>query len=227
MALNVERIKAICFDVDGTLSDTDNVWVERLSRSMAWMRFIIKPVQISVFARWLVMATESPMNSIYHLMDHLSLDDNFARFYEKQIRRQKFKKHSLRLMEGAVELLESLHPRLPLSIVSARDETTTRHFVDSFHLDKYFREVVTSQTCEHTKPFPEPVLWAAERMRVAPENCLMVGDTTVDILAGRSAGAQTVGVLCGFGTEHELRKAGADLIVTELIDLLEYLTPHK
>ena len=36
----------------------------------------------------------------------------------------------------------------------------------------------------------------------------MIGDTTVDIRAGRSAGAQTVGVLCGFGEENELRRIG-------------------
>jgi phosphoglycolate phosphatase len=53
----------------------------------------------------------------------------------------------------------------------------------------------------------------------------MIGDTTVDILAGNRAGAQTVGVLCGFGTEDELRKAGADLIVRDLEELYRELLP--
>ena len=59
---------------------------------------------------------------------------------------------------------------------------------------------------------------------MAPEACLMVGDTTVDIRAGRAAGAQTVGVLCGFGEADELRKHGADLILpfpSELVHVLE------
>jgi phosphoglycolate phosphatase-like HAD superfamily hydrolase len=41
----------------------------------------------------------------------------------------------------------------------------------------------------------------------------MVGDTTVDMRAGKSAGAQAVGVLCGFGEEPELRRKGADMIL--------------
>ena len=41
----------------------------------------------------------------------------------------------------------------------------------------------------------------------------MVGDTVVDIQAGKAAGAQTVGVLCGFGTQRELERAGADSLV--------------
>jgi phosphoglycolate phosphatase-like HAD superfamily hydrolase len=63
------------------------------------------------------------------------------------------------------------------------------------------------------------VIFAAGRMHLQPEDCLMIGDTTVDILAGKRAGAQTVGLLCGFGTEGELRRAGADLIVTDLLEL--------
>jgi N-acetyl-D-muramate 6-phosphate phosphatase len=60
-------------------------------------------------------------------------------------------------------------------------------------------------------------------MNIPPENCLMIGDTTVDIRAGRSAGAQTVGVLCGFGEEPELRKMGADVIIEDTTKLLEIL----
>jgi phosphoglycolate phosphatase-like HAD superfamily hydrolase len=60
-------------------------------------------------------------------------------------------------------------------------------------------------------------------MGVAPESCVMIGDTPVDIRAGKAAGAQTVGVLSGFSHEPELRHAGADLIlpsINELVDLL-------
>jgi phosphoglycolate phosphatase len=55
------------------------------------------------------------------------------------------------------------------------------------------------------------------------ESCLMIGDTTVDILAGKAAGAQTVGVLCGFGTKDELLASGADLILESTADLTQIL----
>ena len=60
-------------------------------------------------------------------------------------------------------------------------------------------------------------------MGVKPEECLMIGDTTVDIRAGKSAGAQTVGVLCGFGEEPELRRFGADLILESTSQLADVL----
>jgi phosphoglycolate phosphatase-like HAD superfamily hydrolase len=55
----------------------------------------------------------------------------------------------------------------------------------------------------------------------------MVGDTTVDIRAGKTAGAQTVGVLCGFGEEKELKDMGADLILSSTPELLHVLDLQK
>jgi phosphoglycolate phosphatase len=52
----------------------------------------------------------------------------------------------------------------------------------------------------------------------------MIGDTTVDMRAGKAAGAQTLGVLCGFGEEPELRQLGADFILKSTSDLPQLFT---
>lgn len=211
----------MCFDVDGTISDTDDVWVEGLAKIFHPLRFLIRDGNVKPFARWLVMVTESPMNELYRWADSLSLDDNFARLYERLSKRKRKTIRPFILMKGARELLEFAHQRYPLTVVSARDQNSTREFLERFNLHPLFCEVVTSQTCERGKPYPHPVIFAAQRMNLQPEDCLMIGDTTVDVLAGKRAGAQTVGLLCGFGTEKELRRAGADLILNDLSDLLE------
>jgi phosphoglycolate phosphatase len=100
--------------------------------------------------------------------------------------------------------------------------------VNKFDLADSFRCIVSAQTCPRAKPYPDPILWAADQMGILPEACLMIGDTTVDIRAGRAAGAQTIGVLCGFGEEDELRREGAHLILqstTDLPDLLLEIHP--
>ena len=219
MPLDLVRVKAICFDVDGTLSDTDDAYVARLNHSLRMARFLFRHGDPARFSRWLVMATESPLNGLYHWLDHLSLDDEAARLFSKVAQRNKGRKKAFLLMKDAQPLLDALENKYPLAVVSARDEATTMNFLDQFTLGKLFKAVVTSQTCEFTKPFPDPVIYAAEKMGVTATDCVMIGDTTVDILAGKNAGAQTVGLLCGFGTETELRKAGADLIVRDLAEL--------
>jgi phosphoglycolate phosphatase-like HAD superfamily hydrolase len=100
-----------------------------------------------------------------------------------------------------------------MSIVSARGGKSTQIFLDQFELNPFFRCVATAHTCEYTKPYPDPIIWAAKQMNVQPDECLMIGDTTVDIRAAKASSAQSVGVLCGFGEERELRQAGADLIL--------------
>jgi len=50
-----------------------------------------------------------------------------------------------------------------------------------------------------------------------------VGDTWVDIRAGHAAGAQSLGVLCGFGAQRELQRNGADMILTETAELGQVL----
>ena len=137
------------------------------------------------------------------------------------------KKAKFWIIPGTRSMLAGLGSQLPLSIVSARSRLGTEAFLEQFDLSSRFIAVATSQTCRHTKPFPDPVLWAAEKMGVSAANCLMVGDTVVDIRAGRAAGAQTVGVLCGFGTRKELERAGADIILRKTSDLMgEYEKAH-
>jgi phosphoglycolate phosphatase len=53
----------------------------------------------------------------------------------------------------------------------------------------------------------------------------MVGDTRLDVLAARRAGAWSIGVLCGFGQRHELERAGAHVVLVETADLTTLLQP--
>jgi HAD superfamily hydrolase (TIGR01509 family) len=219
MPLDVSRIRAICFDVDGTLSDTDDVIVDRLARLLKPFRFLFRGRDAGRVARRMVMASEAPGNLVIGIPDRIGLDDELAALADWIARRTGRRPRYFRLMRGVQELLAQLHRRYPLAVVSARDARTTGAFLEQFDLTRYFQCVATAQTCPHTKPFPDPILWAAEQMGVAPEACLMVGDTTVDIRAGAAAGAQTVGVLCGFGEETELRQRGADMILSGTAEL--------
>jgi HAD superfamily hydrolase (TIGR01549 family) len=222
MPLDLARIKALCFDVDGTLNDTDDQFAETV-------KTLLKPLGLFPFvdrdrmARWFVTWAEAPSNALLGYADRIGIDDQMSALMEWLSRHHRRKQKIFQLITGVAEMLNRLDGRYPMSVVSARDEHTTRMFLEQFNLTGHFTCVVTAQTCQHTKPFPDPVLWAAGKMGIPPENCLMIGDTTVDIRAGRSAGAQTVGVLCGFGVEPELRRMGADEILKSTGDLGEIL----
>jgi HAD superfamily hydrolase (TIGR01549 family) len=223
MTLDIARIKALCFDVDGTLSDTDDVYVHKVSRFFP--RFLFKDPEHA--ARRFVMWVEAPGNALLGLTDTIGLDDEIVALIDWISRHQKKQSKTFWLIPGVDEMLKQLKGHYPMSVVSARDEKGTMHFLEQFDLVPYFDAVITGQSAEHTKPYPDPILLAAERMGVKPEECLMIGDTTVDIRAGKSAGTQTVGVLCGFGEEPELRKRGADMILKTTSALAGLLLNQK
>jgi HAD superfamily hydrolase (TIGR01549 family) len=230
MGLDVSRIKALCFDVDGTLSDTDEQWVIRFEKLLSPLKFLFREKNVRPFARHIVMGLDTPTNFAYEVLDRLHLDDDIARIMSRRLAKQEADKKpkSFLIIERTLEMLEALHPHFPMTVVTARDAHGTEIFLEQFDLHKYFQFIISGQSCTYTKPFPDPVIKAAEQMQVAPEACLMIGDTTVDIRAGKAAGAQTVGVLCGFGTTGELRRAGADLIVNTTADLVPILLEgHK
>lgn len=219
MPLDLQRTRALCFDVDGTLSDTDDLYTQKVARFLPKFLFA-DPMKA---ARHIVMWAESPGNTLLGIPDIFGLDDEMLRLWEWLNRhRPRPMKHFL-LIPGIEEMLQRLDGEYPMSVVSARDDKSTRAFLDQFGLTGYFQEIVTAITAEHTKPFPDPILFAAEKMGVPAENCLMIGDTTVDIRAGKAAGAQTVGVLCGFGEQKELERSGADLILPTTPDLADML----
>ncbi len=215
MPLEISRIKALCFDVDGTLSDTDDYYAQKIVGFLP--RFLFSDPAHT--ARRLVMWVESPGNALLGFADTIGIDDEMVAFINWMNRHRKSPLKKYLIVPGVEEMLRLIHGRYPMAVVSARDEKSTMRFLTQFDLCKYFEVIVTGLSAPHTKPYPDPILLAAQRMGVEPHECLMIGDTTVDMRAGKAAGAQTAGVLCGFGEEDELRQLGADLILNNTSDL--------
>jgi phosphoglycolate phosphatase-like HAD superfamily hydrolase len=127
------------------------------------------------------------------------------------------------LVEGTHELLGSLDGRFRLAIVTTRARPEALSFLTQQALERYFPVIVTRLDVWRMKPHPAPIQRAAQLLGVGISRCLMVGDTTVDILAARRAGAVAVGVLSGFGEREELWRAGAHLVLGSAVELLSYL----
>ena len=215
MTLDIARIKALCFDVDGTLSDTDDLYANKISGLLP--RFLFPDPDHT--ARRLVMWIESPGNALLGFADTVGMDDEMMAFIDWMNRHRKHTLKKFLLVPGVDEMLAHMQGHYLMAIVSARDEKSTMRFLTQFDLCKYFDTIVTGLSAPHTKPYPDPILLAAQKMGIDPRECLMIGDTTVDMRAGKAAAAQTLGVLCGFGEEAELKQLGADFILKSTSDL--------
>lgn len=212
-------IDAVLFDIDGTLIDTDYTDMSKWGKRIA--RLFRKPEQALSAARRMVMAAESPINSLFSVLDRVGLDNLAVRLMIAV-----GSSHSLAdipVITGVPELLGGLAGRYKLGTISTRSVKEQETLLGRLDLREHFDVLVGRDTTWRIKPHPEPVLHAARTLGFEPGRCLMVGDTTVDVLAGRRAGAWTCGVLCGYGERAELERAGADVIIEETAELGERL----
>ncbi|MGD2057317.1 MAG: HAD family hydrolase [Anaerolineales bacterium] len=219
-----DQVRGICFDIDGTLADTDDAYVLRLARLLRPAAPMLPGRDVHAAARRWVLRLESPTNALLAILDRLHLDQALGALLD-QIHRMRGSaaRTSIALIPGAREALVQLSSRYALGVITARERSSTLDIIHSHGLQDYFQCVATARTTLRAKPHPAPILWAADQLGLRPSELLMVGDTSVDIRAGRAAGAQTAALLCGFGQREELEHAGAHVILDEPLQLVPLL----
>jgi len=226
--LDISRIQAICFDLDGTLIDTDEKYVARAARWLRPLSTILPDSNPETLARRVVMAVETPVNATLGLFDRFHLDEFFGPLLDRLHRSRGLAAvNEIRLIPGALATLERLGSRFPLGIATSRDRWSTEAILEEEALNRFFQCVATARTTLRAKPHPQPIIWAANQLGVHPQSLLMVGDTTVDIRAGRAASAQTAGVLSGFGERRELTEAGANIVLKRIVDIADLLLDER
>jgi HAD superfamily hydrolase (TIGR01549 family) len=218
------EIDAILFDLDGTLVETDDDAVYTLARWLRPLRRCLPRRDEKRAARHIVMAIEGPSNSLLTFLDRLGLDDNLFDLHERLQRiRGLHTPLNFRPVDGVGETLLDLSHRYHLGIVTTRSRNDAATFLAQQGLSDLVQVIAGREDTWRLKPHPSPIRFAAERLNVPVERCLMVGDTTADILAARSAGARSAAVLSGFGEKDELERAGADLVLKSARELTRWM----
>ncbi|MEX2160554.1 MAG: HAD family hydrolase [Anaerolineales bacterium] len=225
--LDLARIKAICLDVDGTLRKTDEQYIARVNTLLKPIRWVSRRNTLPL-ARSLVTRFEDPVNKLFTVAEKLRVNRPLHKLVDvaNPWRRRRARPDYYQTIPNIQTTLEKLSARYPLAVISVRGTVGTRHFLEQTGIARYFALVASGQTARRSKPHPHQIYWLAEQLGIEPQECLIVGDTIIDIRAGVAAGAQTVGVLSGFGKDVELREAGADLILPSIADLPAALGLH-
>jgi HAD superfamily hydrolase (TIGR01509 family) len=94
-----------------------------------------------------------------------------------------------------LEVIESSHGSLPFAVVSGSTRESVTASLESLRLLDKFDTLVCAGDYQRSKPHPEAFLLAAERLGVAPENCLVFEDTVMGIQAATAAGMASIKVL--------------------------------
>jgi len=216
-------IAAVLFDIDGTLVETDDALARSISNRLSLSPALMSAERGIALARRGVMTLEGPVNLAITLLDRVKLD-NAAYRLRRWAQRATGQKEApcAEPVEGTVEALRVLRSRgYLLGVVTSRDRDEALMILQCSDLQPFIGAVVTREDTVRMKPHPMPIRLAAQQLGVSPEQCIMVGDTGVDIRSGKAAGALAVGVRSGFGEDRDF--AEADLVLDTSAQLVTWL----
>jgi phosphoglycolate phosphatase len=138
--------------------------------------------------------------------------------------REEYGQHLLdttQLYAGVTEAFDRL-AWASFAIATNKPEGFSRRILDGLGIGSRFCAILGGDSVRNRKPAPEALLKAMSTCNAGPSETVMVGDSRVDIEAGKAAAVTTCGILGGFRSREELEAAGCDLLIGNLIELADH-----
>lgn len=215
-SMKPSSIRALIFDLDGTLLDTREMLIDCFNDSL-----------VSV-GHWPVDRKDignmigTPVEVIYERLAGL-------RGQEMQRALEQFRKceeegqaRGIKIYPYVMETLASLRG-YKMAALTQKITPLAIQAVRAAGLQDFFQVVLGGDAVSHPKPAADAVYLAASMLGVTPPECVLVGDTENDVLAGRAAGSFTIAVTWGNRTKAQLETVHPDEIIDDLRELPELL----
>jgi len=197
----MSSIKAILFDLDGTLADTAPDLADALNKTLAHenkphLSFDeIRPAVSHGGAAMIKLA----FNIVPEHTDYQRLREKFLAEYLANIACK------TKLFPGMQTLLAEIEAKqLIWGVITNKPSWLTDPLMHALDLTRRAACIVSGDTATKSKPHPEPMLYACAQINIAPEYCIYVGDAERDITAGRSVGMKTITALFGYLQQQDI-----------------------
>jgi phosphoglycolate phosphatase len=212
------KTRGILLDLDGTVVDAREAYFEAARTAFAALRQRMADIKTMI---------EIPKR----LEQNLPIDDLLTGIDVKKFREIYLKAYydatavKTRPFPNIAETLKKLSEKAKLALTTRRSVSSEEVIAElkRFDLARYFQNVVTSRDTKNPKPSPEALIKCSEQLGVNIQDCIVVGDSVVDIRAGKNAGARTVAVLSGIFSREELKWEKPDLILENINELPDFL----
>ena len=209
-------LKALLFDLDGTLCNTDAVHFP------AWME-VLRPHGIEVTREFYDERLAGRVNAdvVDDLLPDLSEEER-RKLIDAEEERSRDRTAQIGPLPGLEDLLEDGRKRgLKLALVTNSVEADAEQILEPLDLEEAFDPVVYPSEVSATKPDPAPYLEILDRLEIEAGEALAFEDSSTGAEASRAAGIQTVGISAAH-TPEELKEAGVDLVIGDFADRALY-----
>lgn len=211
MTTGMSALGAVIFDFDGLLADTEGI------HSRLWRCVLAEcGVEVSVdeyadhwIRRGRGIAEFVAARALAHDPDVLLERKRVLYLDEIGV--------ELRAMPGALALLQSLHGRIPLALVTSGRRVMVEPALEQLGMARRFDATVTYEMVQRPKPHPEPFLRAATLLGVEPAACVALEDAEKGVVSAAEAGMAVIAVPSEHTHDHDFSRAS--LVVSSLGDV--------
>lgn len=202
-------MKLFLFDFDGVLADSLEVYERTVTDCLK----DIKQPLIRSREEFLELFEDN----FYESLKNKGIDlDEFMKASVDILAQVKIR--DMKPFPGVAEVIEKLHRKHCLIVISSNDYASIKEALDYFNYDDYFKDILGSDFMFSKK---EKILHAAQKYNVPFQDIYYIGDTTGDIKEGKQAGIKTVGVTWGWHSKAKMAAAGPDYLFDKPEDLLQ------
>ncbi len=214
-------MNAVLFDLDGTLVDTAPDLAYALNETLR--HFGREPMPYELIRDVVSHGGTALIKLGFGIEPEADNFETYRQFlldiYKKNLCRES------KLFDGMDKLLAYLEAQLmPWGIVTNKPSWLTDPLMQAMELDRRAVSIVSGDTCERSKPHPDPIFYACKQAGVKPEKCFYIGDAARDIQAGKAAGCKTVTALFGYIHDNDKPEQWqADYDISHPTDMIEIL----
>jgi HAD superfamily hydrolase (TIGR01509 family) len=212
------KVKGILLDLDGTIVDSKEVYLEALKTAfkMTGQRIVDAKIATEIPKR---LEQNLPIKDLLKgINEQKFLDAYLNAYYQNTSTKTK-------PIPKISDTLKKLSEKAKLALITMRyvpKENVIKE-LEKFGLARYFQYVITALDTRNPKPSPEALIKCAKQLDIQMCECVVVGDSVADIRAGKNAGVKTVAVLSGIFSHKELESEKPDLILESVSKLPDFL----
>ena len=196
-------IKAVLFDLDGTIIDTEKYY--RLYWPKAFAKF---GYTISDEQGLGMRSLGSPYVEEYaEKLFGKKIDLTEIKKYARSCVDESVAKNGLELKDGAIECLNFLkNKNVKIAIVTATAIERTEKYIKDANIEMYFNDIISAKNVPHGKPAPDVYITACEKLKIEPKETIAVEDSPNGVKSASAAGCNVVMVPDQTEAEEEIMK---------------------
>lgn len=213
----MSKFKAIIFDCDGVLMDSEALACQVSAQILTERGYAISTEQY--IDRFMGLGFKNVLKII---KDETGIEITVTQEEKDGVRGPIFEEH-LKATPGTLEAISQLS--LPFCIASGSSQERLMHTLGIVGLDEYFKDrVFSAEQVSRPKPAPDVFLFAAQKLGIAPHDCLVIEDGHLGAQGAKEAGMKVYGFTGASHMNEEriqmLSNAGAEVLFSDMRELL-------